>query len=116
MNGFVFGSPEQLAQTFYDNAVSSAGPGLQDIHPDEMSHQELINQMVYLGISARNALKAGEKDIAEILHCWYDEAFTRLAAEDEAFRERLLTGKMLPLRAGKDRNKGHYLRLAGLID
>lgn len=116
MNGFVFGDPQQLAQVYYDSAVSGDGPGLRDKHPDEMSHQELVNQMVYLGIAARNAFKAGQDEVAEVLHGWYDEAFTRLTEADEAFRQRFLTGKMLPLKAGKPRNKGHYLRLAGLRD
>ena len=116
MSGFVFGDPQQLAQVYYDSAVSGDGPGLRDKHPDEMSHQELVNQMVYLGIAAREAFKAGQEEAAEVLHCWYDEAFARLATVDEAFKQRLLTGVMLPLKAGKPRDKGHYLRLAGLRD
>ena len=114
MSLFFFGATEQTAQLYVDMVTSSSGPGMRDIHFDEMSHQELINQMVYLGMAARNAALDQNEEVAELLHSWYDEAFARVAHNDEGFRRRLLTGAIQPLRAGRKRNKGYYLKLAGL--
>lgn len=111
---FYFGDNEQTAQLYLDMMTSETGPGLPDIHFDEMSHLELIDQMVYLGMAARQAAKDKNEEVAELLHSYYDEAFARVAEIDEGFRKRLLTGAMIPLKAGRPRGKAYYLELAGL--
>tara|TARA_Y100000004_G_scaffold153871_2_gene177826 strand:+ start:315 stop:665 length:351 start_codon:yes stop_codon:yes gene_type:complete len=112
---FLFGSAEQMAHMYYDSTVSKVGPGVPDLHPDEMGRQELIDHMVYMGMSALEARKDEHMEAAQLLHDWYDELFVRVVEMDEGFKSRLTTGKFRPLKAGYDRNKGYYLKLAGIL-
>ena len=114
MNNFSFGSPQDTAQLYFDSACSSRGPGLVAQHPDEMSLPDLINLMVYLGIATEIATRDGNEEVSELLHTYFDQVFVRLAEVDDAFRARLTTAAFRPFRDGKNRNKGYYLRLAGL--
>lgn len=112
MEAFLFGDDSQIAMLYYNNIIFEGGPGVPDVHPDEMTHQELIDCMVYTAMAATEAREGGQLEAAKILHTWYDEMFVRVVSVDKKFRERLTSATFFPLKAGFDRNKGYYLRLA----
>lgn len=114
MNNFSFGSIEDTAQLYFDTARTSRGPGLPDLHPEEMDHKDLINQMVYLGIATELADRDGAYEVREYLHSRFDEIFVMLAEADDKFRARIKSAAFIPFRDGKKRNQGYYLKLAGL--
>ena len=115
MDHFSFGDSDQLAQMYYDSTVGRIGPSVPSVHPDEMSHADLINCFVYVAMAATQAARDENIEVAQALHEWYDQLFLMLVEVDDKFRKRLLTGRYLPFKAGFNRNKGYYLKLAGIV-
>jgi len=113
-SNFSFGSPDQTAQLYVDFASASHGPGLPDLHPDEMSHEDLVNQLVYIGIAITNAREDLQREVVNTLYEYFDRVFVQLAEVDNEYRDRLKTGVINLPRDGDKRNHGYYLKLAGL--
>lgn len=84
---FNFGSPEDTARLFFDQAVRDMGPGLSDQHYEEMEEEELRNLFVYLRITYFTAARSGASDeVVEVIVQWYDEVFLYLLEALEDFR------------------------------
>jgi len=111
---FFFGDESQRAQSYYYDALARMGPGVPEVHPDELSHQELIDCMVYIGSAVKDALIDGNTDAADKLFAYYDEVFVMLIELDEGFKERFIDGRVFPLTGRPGRNKGYYRALAGI--
>ena len=106
---FNFGTPEDNARIWLEQAIGSAGPGVELKPIEEMEQQELRDYFTYLRIAYFRASRNGGTDEAiEVIVQWYDEAFLRLLEVDEGFQALVCSRIHQPIR---DRNE--YWRRAG---
>lgn len=114
---FTFGTAEDNANLFLENAVLQRGPALANIHSDEMTVEELRVALTYARMAYEAALEEGAADdILEVLLTRHDAAFEALAAVDDIFRGRVLEtvpGKIIWLNGYSEENIAKYKRLAG---
>lgn len=108
---FNFGDPVDTARMQLDMYINGSGPGVPDLHIDEMSEQELRNLMAYLHAALRLSYNQGqEAAVIDVLTEWYDEVFVTVARASERFRERVKDGNVQP--PGRRSDRAKYYRLA----
>lgn len=113
---FTFGTAEDNANLFLENAVSQRGPALANVHSDEMTIEELRNALTYARMAYEAALEEGAADdTLEVLLTRHDAAFEALAAIDDVFKGRVLgtvPGRIIWLNGYSEENIEKYKRLA----
>jgi len=94
-----------------NSILEVSGPGLPDVHFDEMELEDQRNAMAYLYAALTRALKEDlEGAMIDVLTEWYDEVFTILMQTDDRFRERFYEGVIWP--PGGRAVRAKYLALA----
>lgn len=115
---FSFGSPEDQATVYWEEALGKLGPLMPQAPLDELSMQDLRHALAY----ARMAYEAAIEDEApidtlDVLLERHDAVFEALAAVDDKFRDRVLGktfGKQPVWLGGYDpENIAKYKALAG---
>lgn len=115
---FYFGSVEDQATMYWEQALGQLGPLMPKAPLDELSMQDLRHALAY----ARMAYEAAETDGApastlNLLMERHDAVFEALAAVDDGFRDRVLGkafGKQPVWLGGYDpENIAKYKALAG---
>lgn len=109
---FVFGDPASNAELYLADIVKNTqGPPFSKLHPDEMTHQELKNALVWLWSAISRAHQSGvEEGVMDVLVEWYDEVFVALSSLDTELLELLRKTLHTPPRGVQDRAK--YIELA----
>ena len=106
---FLFGTPEDMARLYVEQASSSGGGGLLDMHYEEMELQEVQDLLVYLRIAYYRASRDTEdEELVSVITEWHDEVFLYLLDAMDGFREMVCSRIHKPI---GDWNKYH--RLAG---
>ena len=91
---FLFGSPEDTASLYWNEAISQQGPEVADCHYEDMTQEELEVALVYARIAYETARydKAPDEVIEYIVN-QHDEIFQLLMVADPEFRARVLSPK-----------------------
>lgn len=106
---FEFGTPEDIARTWFEQAVGSAGPGLTEAHYEDLEEEELKNLLVYIRIAYFRASKGdASEEVIQVITEWHDEVFLYLLEALDGFRSLVCNRVHQPI---GDRNK--YWGLAG---
>jgi hypothetical protein len=107
---FLFGSPEDVAQTYVDNALTIKGPKISENHYDEMTVEELYTAMTYLYIAFNNARHdAANKEVLAILEKQYTEIVLHTADVSDRFKGKILNREIQFPGGPEERNR--YKRL-----
>ena len=90
---FLFGDPADAAKMQLDMYLNGTGPGVPDVHFDEMKEQDLRNVMAYIYAALDRGIQQGlDEAMLDVLREWYDEVFYALAEASEEFRQAVLGG------------------------
>jgi hypothetical protein len=109
----MFGSLDQRLEMLWDSTVASSGVELPELHPDEMSKQELRIAFVVARRAYNNAYQMlGDDELAEAVLEVYDELFCRVCKFDNTLYGAVASGKHKPLRGFKLENVQKYRKLA----
>ena len=110
---FVFGDPQDVATVYYENALSMPGPLLEDLHPDEMTQEQLKVQVVYLRTAAEEAMQdeAGA-EVIDILVEWYDTYLQALMDVSPNLRQVVLANRHQYLGGYTKENVAKYKAMA----
>ena len=112
---FDFGSPEDTAALRWGLHISEDGPGVLDIHWEEMNEEELLNLFVYLYIAVREAFRDdAPQPVIDIFLAQYDEVFEALAHASDEFRDSVRSGKHSIVLGYAEEHREKYFKLAGL--
>ena len=88
---FFFGTPEDQATIYWNDAINVDGPSVPDAPLDEMTVEELRNVLVYARIAYTKAKEDGApSSTLDILLEEHDTAFQALAYADEWFKGLIL--------------------------
>lgn len=106
---FLFGTPEDTAKLYVEQAAASGGKGLKDLHFEELSLEELQDLLVYLRIAYYRASRDTEDEaVVSVITEWHDEVFLHLLDAMDDFRALVCSRIHRPI---GDWNK--YWELAG---
>ena len=106
---FDFGTPEDSARVWLEQAFSTTGPGVPDIHYTELEQEDLKNLFTYMRIAFFRASRGGASDeVMEVIIEWYDELFLYLLEALEGFRTLVCARIHQPIL-----DKQKYYKLAG---
>lgn len=104
---FLFGTPEDTAKLYVEQAASSGGGGLKDLHYEDMEQQELQDMLVYLRIAYYRASRDTEDEaVVSVITEWHDEVFLHLLDVMDDFRTLVCSRIHKPI---GDWNKYHKL-------
>ena len=85
---FLFGTPEDTARLYLEQASASGGVGLKDLHYEELELEELRDLLVYLRIAYHRALRdTGDEEVVSTIVGWHDDVFLHALDVVEGFRE-----------------------------
>ena len=106
---FLFGTPEDTARLYLEQASASGGVGLKDLHYEEMELEELRDLLVYLRIAYHRAARDTEdEEVVSIITEWHDELFLYLLDATDDLRELVCSRIHKPIG-----NWNKYHKLAG---
>ena len=112
---FDFGNPEDSAKMLMDSCLASDGPGIADVHIDEMDEQELRKLLAYTFMAVRRGISEElDEKTMKVLVEWYDTAFLAVSRASEDFVELFRRGAVQVPYGPDDRDK--YWKLAGLSE
>ena len=112
---FFFGSPEQTARVYWEQAVAQQGPPFKEASLDEMTEQDIKIAMAYVRMAWERAFHdEAPQDVIDFLVNQYDGLFERLAVISEDFKSIIGTSKHRWLGGYDPENIAKYKRLAGL--
>lgn len=112
---FNFGTPEDTAKLFWENALSVSGPEIPEVHPSEMSEEDLMSTVAYARIAAERAMKENASpEVVDILVQQYDEIFSLCVNNIESVRENFLEGRHVYLGGYSLSNINKYREIADL--
>jgi hypothetical protein len=85
---FVFGSPEDIAKVYWENALAVPGPILPDCPIEEMSEEDLMYCLAYCRIAVVKALEEDSpgEDVLIILLSEFDRVFEVAVNSVDSFR------------------------------
>lgn len=114
---FQFGSPEDSAALYWNEALAGHGGELTPKPMDEMSLVELERAIVYARIALIKAWRDGVmEDFERPLLEQYDELFAYLAEVSPKFREAVRLGRHQVVGPYTRENIDKYKALAGVLD
>jgi hypothetical protein len=114
---FQFGSPEDTATLYWDEALAGHGGLVTPWPMDEMSLEELKRALVYARIALVKAWRDGIVDEFERpLLEQYDELFAYLASVSPEFRQVVKNGVHQVVGPYTRENIDKYKALAGVLD
>lgn len=114
---FDFGKPEDTADLICSSVLKQSGPGLPDIHWEEMDLNDLQKAFAYMYVAVTTAVAIdSSKEVIELLLEQYDEIFQHLAASSEDFREAVRSHRHQIVTGLTEESVLKYHKLAGLID
>jgi hypothetical protein len=112
---FFFGSPEQTARLYWEQAVAQQGPPFNEAPLEEMTEEDIRVAMAYVRMAWERAFHdEAPEDVIDFLVSQYDGLFERLATISEDFRAILGTSKHRWLGGYDPQNIRKYMILAGL--
>jgi hypothetical protein len=84
---FLFGTPEDTAKLYVEEAAASGGGGLKDVHYQELELRELQDLLIYLRIAYYRAARDTEdEELVSAIVGWHDEVFLYLLEVMDDFR------------------------------
>jgi hypothetical protein len=84
---FLFGTPEDTAKLYVEQASASGGGGLRDVHYQELELRELQDLLIYLRIAYYRASRDIEDEgVVSVIVGWHDEVFLYLLEVMDDFR------------------------------
>ena len=114
---FDFGKPEDTADLICLSVLQESGPGLPDLHWEEMDLDDLEKAFAYMYVAVSQAIASrSSRDVIDLLIAQYDEMFEHLAASSEDFREAVRSNRHQLVTGVSDESFLKYHKLAGLID
>lgn len=114
---FEFGKPEDTADLISFSVLRASGPGLPDIHWEEMNLEDLEKAFAYMYVAVTTAIASNSsKEVVELLLEQYDEMFEHLAASSEDFKEAVRSNRHQIVTGLTEESVLKYHKLAGLID
>ena len=90
---FFFGSLEDIARSYLDEAIADSGVYSPDIHMDEMSLTELTYRAIQVRMAMTQAAEHGApEEVFDALHDWYVEIYREVITHDLKIRAGLPKG------------------------
>jgi hypothetical protein len=92
---FVFGSPEDIAKVYWENALAVPGPILPECPIEEMSEEDLMYCLAYCRIAVEKAINGdspGEEVVAMLLS-EFDRVFEVAVNSIDSFRQAFADNK-----------------------
>lgn len=112
---FFFGSPEQTARVYWEQAVAQQGPEFNEGPLDDMSVEDIKIAMAYARIAWERAFHdEAPQEVLDYIVGQYDALFERLASISEEFKSIIGTPRHKWLGGYTKENIQKYMLLAGL--
>ena len=89
---FHFGAPEDTVAAYFQALVGTEGPGVPDVHFDEMTLEQQEFALAYARMICEGASVQGDpEEVIEAAIAMYDELFEQLLENSDEFRDAVLT-------------------------
>jgi len=108
---FHFGAPEDTVAAYFQALVASEGPGVPDVHFDEMTLEQQEFALTYARMICEGASVQGDPDeVVEAAIAMYDELFELLLENSDEFRDAVLSRRHVAL----NNDPKYYMMAKGL--